>query len=78
VDWCPDCRRTFNYLNGKSIPYQYINIESIPRDVMDQVIQANDGKEWVSPTFELNGKWMAFSTVSHEQLPGIMKELGVG
>ncbi|NPV01895.1 MAG: glutaredoxin family protein [Brevinematales bacterium] len=78
VDWCPDCRRTINYLDGEKIEYQYIDIESSPKEVVEKVIRANDGRDWVSPTFEHNGKWMAFRSIRNEQLPGIMKELGVG
>ena len=77
VDWCPDCRRTFNYLNGKNIAYNYINIESSPKEVVEMVIRANDGDDWVSPTFENGGKWMAFHSIRNDQLPGVMKELGV-
>ncbi|OHD56525.1 MAG: hypothetical protein A2Y33_15495 [Spirochaetes bacterium GWF1_51_8] len=77
VTWCPDCRRTFQYLDLNKIPYESVDIEQSPKQVVDAVIQANDGEEWVTPTFENNGKWLAFRTVTAEQLPGIMKNLGV-
>lgn len=77
VDWCPDCKKTFRYLDNKSISYQYYNIEELPEKEIQKVNDANDGVDWVTPTFEYNGKWMAFRSVTSEKLPEIMKELGV-
>lgn len=77
VNWCPDCKKTFRYLDAQQIPYDYHNIEELPADEVQKVNDANDGKDWVTPTFEYDGNWLALSSVSDEELPRIMERIGV-
>ncbi len=41
--WCPDCRRSKQFLGEHRIPYQWVNIEEDP-DAERRVIEMNDGK----------------------------------
>ena len=55
--WCPHCTQTVDYLKQNKIEFQYIDIESAPDSVVQKVIQANGGDDWVVPTLEYKGKW---------------------
>ena len=42
ADWCPDCKRSREYLDQNNIGYKYINIESTP-SAADEVTRLNNG-----------------------------------
>ncbi len=46
--WCPDCRRSKQFLGEHQIPYQWVNIEE-DADAERRVIEMNDGKR-IIPT----------------------------
>ena len=46
--WCPDCRRSKQFLAEHRIPYRWIDIEQEP-DAQDTVRQLNDGRQ-IIPT----------------------------
>ncbi len=46
--WCPDCRRSKQFLGEHQIPYQWVNIEE-DADAEQRVIEMNDGKR-IIPT----------------------------
>ena len=46
--WCPDCRRSKQFLGEHQIPYNWVNIEEDP-DAEQRVITMNDGKR-IIPT----------------------------
>lgn len=46
--WCPDCRRSKQFLGEHQIPYRWVNIEEDP-DAEQYVIEVNDGKR-IIPT----------------------------
>jgi thioredoxin reductase (NADPH) len=48
--WCPDCRRSKNFLGEHQIPYSWVDIEQDP-DGEAYVIKKNDGKR-IIPTIE--------------------------
>jgi thioredoxin reductase (NADPH) len=48
--WCPDCRRSKQFLGEHQIPYQWIDIEQ-DKDGEQYVIQKNNGKR-IIPTIE--------------------------
>lgn len=77
TEWCPDCRRTFRYLDSKGVAYRSIDIEKLSDKELMLVIAANNGNGWVTPTFEYKGRWLAYRHIEIEDLPGIFKELGV-
>ena len=77
TSWCPHCRRTTNFLVKHHINYEYIDIEKQPDDIIQQVIDANGGKDWVVPTLELNGKWRPGKKYNEEELTDDLKEMGI-
>ncbi len=42
ASWCADCRRSKNFLESKNVPYDYIDIETVP-GAADKVADINDG-----------------------------------
>ena len=48
--WCPDCRRSKQFLGEHQIPYNWVDIEGDP-DGEQYVIQKNNGKR-IIPTIE--------------------------
>jgi len=48
--WCPDCRRSKNFLGEHQIPYNWVDIEE-DRDGEAYVMKKNDGKR-IIPTIE--------------------------
>ena len=46
--WCPDCRRSKQFLGEHQIPYEWVNIEE-DADAERRVIEMNDGKR-IIPT----------------------------
>lgn len=75
--WCPHCIKTEKYLKEKNIPFQSVNIETAPDDVVQQVVKANGGKEWVVPTIEYLGRWRPGKVFRESELEKDLKEMGV-
>jgi thioredoxin reductase (NADPH) len=50
--WCPDCRRSKQFLGEHQIPYNWVNIEEDP-EAEQFVIKKNDGKR-IIPTIVFN------------------------
>ncbi len=48
--WCPDCRRSKQFLGEHQIPYNWVNIEK-DKAAEEYVIQVNDGKR-IIPTIQ--------------------------
>lgn len=48
--WCPDCRRSKQFLGEHQIPYRWVDIEQ-DKDGEDYVLQKNNGKR-IIPTIE--------------------------
>jgi len=46
--WCPDCRRSKQFLGEHQIPYNWVNIEEDP-EAEQLVIEKNEGKR-IIPT----------------------------
>ncbi len=75
--WCPHCIRTERYLKDKNIPFQSVNIETAPNDVVQQVVQANGGVEWVVPTLEYQGRWRPGKVFNASEIEKDLKAMGV-
>ena len=75
--WCPHCTKTEKFLKDKNIEFKSVNIETAGKDVIDQVVQANGGVEWVVPTLEYRGKWRPGKVFHEKKLMADLKELGV-
>lgn len=75
--WCPHCIQTERYLKEKGIDFISINIETAAKDVVDKVIVANGGVEWVVPTLEFKGRWRKGKVFSPHDLERDLKSMGV-
>ena len=42
ADWCGDCRRSKAFLEGRGVPFTYVDLEDRP-EAMEEVIERNDG-----------------------------------
>lgn len=74
--WCPHCVKTEAYLKEKGIPFESINIETAPQDVVDKVSEVNGG-EWVVPTIEFKGTWRKGKVFRPDELERDLKAMGV-
>jgi hypothetical protein len=52
---CKDC--TMEWLKQHKIPFEAIDIETAPPEVVDEVIAVNGGDDWVVPTMEYGEMW---------------------
>lgn len=75
--WCPHCVKTENHLKELGVEFESVNIETAPEDVVQQVVEANGGIEWVVPTLEFNGKWRKGKVFKAKELEKDLKEMGV-
>ncbi|BCS99207.1 hypothetical protein DSLASN_48390 [Desulfoluna limicola] len=74
--WCPHCIKTEKYLKENGIPFESINIEAAPKEVVDKVSEVNGG-EWVVPTLEFNGAWRKGKVFIEADLAADLKKMGV-
>ncbi len=77
ADWCPHCVKTVEYLKANNIAFDYIDIEKQDKQVVDKVVEANGGLDWVIPTLEFNGKWREGKVFDELELAADLKKLGV-
>lgn len=75
--WCPHCQMTEKYLREKNIPFNSIDIETAPDEVLKKVIEVNGGDDWVIPTLEYNGAWREGKIFDALELEADLKKLGV-
>lgn len=43
AEWCPDCHRSRNYLDSRSVAYEYINVDG-DDEAQNYVKQVNDNR----------------------------------
>ena len=43
AEWCPDCHRSRNYLDSRSVAYEYVNVDG-DDDAQNYVKQVNDNR----------------------------------
>ena len=75
--WCPHCIRAVEYLKRKNIKFKYHEIEEQSDDIVQKVIDANGGDDWVVPTLEFMGKWREGKVFREEELECDLKSMGV-
>lgn len=75
--WCPHCTKTVDYLKENNIAFEYIEIEAQPEAVVQKVIDANGGDDWVVPTLEYNGTWREGRFFNESELKADLKRLGI-
>lgn len=55
ANWCPDCRRSKQYLDEKGVEYEYINIEEV-EGAAQEVEKINNGYQSIPTIVFPNGK----------------------
>ncbi len=75
--WCPHCRRTIKFLEDNEIEMNYFEIEEQPEDILQKVVQANGGADWVVPTLEFQGQWRPGKVFNAEALEADLQDMGV-
>lgn len=68
--WCPDCRRARNWLQGRGLAYQDVDVDAVP-GAADQVRQWANGYK-TTPTFDIDGE-----IIVGFNIPALEKALGV-
>ena len=76
-DICPHCRATVDFLKEKGVPFDALDIERQPPDVVKRVVDANGGVDWVVPTLEYDGKWRAGRRSDAGELSRDLKDWGL-
>ena len=74
---CPHCHAAMEWLSQKGIPFEAIDIETAPKETVDEVIRINGGDDWVVPTMEYNGKWRPGEVFNAVRLERDMKDWGL-
>ena len=59
--WCPDCRRSKQFLGEHQIPYSWVDIEEDP-EAERFVIEKNDGKRIVPTIVFADGSFLVEPT----------------
>lgn len=75
--WCPHCQATVAFLKKKSVPFNYIEIEEQPDDVVRKVVEVNGGDDWVVPTLELDGRWRPGKRFDEAGLVSDLRSMGL-
>lgn len=75
--WCPHCTKTVDYLKKNKVLFNYIEIEEQPQEIVQKVIEANGGDDWVVPTLEYKGKWREGKVFNELELHFDLKKLGI-
>jgi len=75
--WCPHCTKTVDYLKKNNIEFEYFEIEKQPENIIQKIIKANGGDDWVVPTLEFNGKWREGKIYNEFELYFDLKKLGL-
>ena len=74
---CPHCRAAMEWLKQHGIPFEAIDIETAPTNVVDEIIRVNGGDDWVVPTMEYHGKWRPGEVFNPIRLEADMKAWGL-
>lgn len=69
--WCPDCRRSKQYLDEKGVGYDYIDIEKVP-GAAEEVEKINKGFQSI-PTIVFPNKKI-LTEPSNEELEKALEE----
>ncbi len=69
--WCPDCRRSKQFLDKKGVDYTYVNIEEVP-GAAEEVEKINNGFQSIPTIVFPNGKILV--EPSNAELEKVLKE----
>ena len=76
-DICPHCTETMEFLRENAVPFEPLDIERQPQDVVDKVIEVNGGEDWVVPTLEYCGNWRAGERFDEDSLKAVLRKWGL-
>lgn len=76
-DVCPHCHKTMDFLREYKIPFEALDIEKQPADVVQKVVDVNGGEDWVVPTLEYGGQWREGRAFDAEELAADLKKWGI-
>jgi len=74
---CPHCHAAVAWLKEHGIPFEELDIEQQPEDVVRKVIKVNGGDDWVVPTMEYHGQWRAGQVFDAKRLEKDLKAWGL-
>ena len=74
---CPHCHRTIAWLEAHHVPFEYLEIEEQPPEIIRKVVEINGGDDWVVPTLEYNGRWRPGETFDAGRLEKQLREWGI-
>jgi len=74
---CPHTLLAVQWLNRHRVPFEYLEVEEQPKDVVAKVVEVNGGDDWVVPTLEFNGKWHPGEVFESAHFEEVLKKLGV-
>lgn len=68
AEWCPDCRRTKDFLNKNSVDFDYVNVD-LDAEASKIVESINNGKR-IIPTLQIDGQ--SYSNPQNHQLAALL------
>lgn len=74
---CPHCHRAVEWLETHHIPFEYLEIEEQPPEVIRKVVEVNGGDDWVVPTLEYNGRWRPGKVFNAAEFEADLRAWGV-
>lgn len=74
---CPHTLNAVAWLKSRNIPFEYLEIEEQPEEVVRKVVEVNGGDDWVVPTLEFNGRWHPGERFDPAKFERTLKKLGV-
>ena len=74
---CPHCHKAIDFLNVHKIPFEALDIEKQPEDVVKKVVDVNGGDDWVVPTMEYNGRWRPWQAFDAARLEADLRAWGL-
>ncbi len=76
-DICPHCHKAMDFLRLHKIPFEALDIEKQPGDVVKKVVDVNGGEDWVVPTMEYRGKWRPGQVFNADKLERDLRSWGL-
>ena len=67
AEWCPDCHRSRNYLDSRSVAYEYVNVDG-DEAAQAYVKQVNDNR-LIIPTIVFSRRGLCWSSLQTPNWP---------
>lgn len=76
-DVCPHCKKAMEFLRKNNVPFEALDIEKQPPDILKKVVEVNGGEDWVVPTMEYRGQWRKGQVFDEAALRRDLREWGL-